>query len=291
MPLNLEQKKELVKEVSGILAEFLALGAMLATNIKYEGTLNIQTASNGPIRLLVADITSSGSVRGYADFDESSLDNNCSWANINRPTAKQLVGKGHLAFTVDQGVDMERYQGIVEIEGDSLASWAKAYFRQSEQIDTDVILQSGIFEGKWRAGGVMLQKMPDLKVDNNIKSNSNNKKNSELKLQNLVSLDEEWSSAQILMSSVKTSELLDSSITPETLTYRLFQSKGVHGLQGRQIKFGCSCSRNRVKMTLKAFPREEISDMLIDGRLTITCQFCNSREVFESEALDDLLSN
>ena len=90
--------------------------------------------------------------------------------------------------------------------------------RQSEQIDTDVILQSGIFEGKWRAGGVMLQKMPDLKVDNNIKSNSNNKKNSELKLQNLVSLDEEWSSAQILMSSVKTSELLDSSITPETLT-------------------------------------------------------------------------
>jgi molecular chaperone Hsp33 len=141
--------------VASLVAEMLALAAGLAATLKFEGIFSLQAQCEGPIKLIVADVTDAGGMRAYARFDAAQVANAPAGAPV--PT---LLGKGYLAFTVDQGPDTERYQGIVALEGDTLTACAQHYFRQSQQLDTALMLASGERGGAWRAAALILQRLP-----------------------------------------------------------------------------------------------------------------------------------
>ena len=148
--------------VAAMLGEAITLAVVLAGALKYDGIFTLQTKGDGPIRLMVADVSTDGAVRGYAQYDQKKLDA-VSWAaGASELSVPRLLGGGYIAFTVDQGEETDRYQGIVELAGVTLADCAQHYFRQSEQIQAGIKLAVGQTgpDGAWRAGGLMLQRVP-----------------------------------------------------------------------------------------------------------------------------------
>ena len=144
--------------VAALLAEALALSATLSAALKYDGIFTLQLKGDGPVKMLVCDVTSDGAVRGYAEVTGEIP----AAQDLAAAPVPGLVGKGYLAFTVDQGAHTERYQGIVELTGDSLTECIHHYFRQSEQFSASMQVTAGCNEaGQWRAGALMLQRMPD----------------------------------------------------------------------------------------------------------------------------------
>ncbi|MGH6981608.1 MAG: Hsp33 family molecular chaperone HslO, partial [Stellaceae bacterium] len=217
---------------------------------------------DGPVRLLVADVTASGHVRGYAQFDADRLVQ----ATMTRAPVPTLLGAGYLAFTVDQGEDTERYQGLVELVGATLADCAHHYFHQSEQIEAVVKLavERGA-DGHWHGGGLMIERIPDEAVD-------------------LDPSDEIWRNAVILMSSCTDAELTDAALAPDRLLYRLFNEPGVRAHRLRYLQAKCRCSRERVERVLKALPPSDLDDMVVNGRISVTCEFCNATYDFDDTA-------
>src|SRR5579872_5992663 len=145
--------------VAVMLGEAIALAVALAGALKYDGVFTLQTKGDGPIRLMVADVSTAGAVRGYAQYDRARLDATPAGSGASVP---DLLGAGYIAFTVDQGEHTDRYQGIVELAGATLAECAGHYFRQSEQLQAGIklaVAHSGA-GGAWRAGGLMLQRVP-----------------------------------------------------------------------------------------------------------------------------------
>ena len=261
--------------VSRLLGELIALAALLSSTIKYDGVFTVQTSGDGPLRMMVADVTSAGALRGYADFDADAL--------AALPTEDEdgsvprLLGVGHLAFTVDQG--------IVALEGASLSDCAHNYFRQSEQIATAIQLTAERVKGGWRAGALMLQREPadgghDRPLGRDAWPETPGDKLEDQEEQ------EDWRRAVILMSSVSLGELLDPELGSDRLLFRLFHEEAVRAHLPRPLAFGCRCSRHRVEATLKALPREEIETLTIDGLVIVTCQFCNKSESFGELELD-----
>jgi molecular chaperone Hsp33 len=145
--------------VATLLGEAIAVAVLLAGALKYEGVFTLQTKGDGPVRLLVADVTSAGAVRGYAQYDAAQLAKAAGAKMM--ASVPRLLGAGHIAFTVDQGEHTERYQGIVELQGATLAECAHHYFRQSEQLQAGIKTAIGRdpASGAWRAGGIMLQRL------------------------------------------------------------------------------------------------------------------------------------
>jgi molecular chaperone Hsp33 len=143
--------------VTRLVGEALALAAGLASALKFRGSFSVQAKSDGPVPMLLADCTEAGSLRGYARAEPEKLA--ALLAEHPAPSARQLLGSGYLAFTVDQGPDTERYQGIVSIAGDSLADMAMHYFRTSEQIRSFVYLAAAPTEFGWRGGGRLREKV------------------------------------------------------------------------------------------------------------------------------------
>lgn len=264
--------------VSTLLGEFMALAVTLASVIKYDGVFIVQSSGDGPVRMVVADVTSDGTLRGYADFDEEAI-GSMALGTMAEGTVPRLLGAGHLAFTVDQGPDTERYQGIVALEGATLSECAHDYFRQSEQIETGIALACGRTEAGWRAGAMMLQRVPD-------EGGTAGRGAAPRHDAAMLGDEDEWRRYVVLMSSVKSTELLDPILGPERLLHRLFHEEDVWLYRTRPVAFGCRCSRSRVATMLKSFPRDEIETMKIDGRVVVTCQFCNQAEVFEDDQLD-----
>jgi molecular chaperone Hsp33 len=249
--------------VASLLAEALALAAALSAALKYDGIFTLQLKGDGPVRMLVTDVTTNGTMRGYAevagDLPPASA--------IAESPVRSLVGKGYLAFTVDQGEHTERYQGIVELTGDSLTECIDHYFRQSEQFSAAIQVTAGKNDaGRWRAGAIMLQRLPDQEA-----------------IMAREERDEAWRRSVILMSSVTATELLDPTLAPTDLLFRLFHEDGVRVFEQQQINFGCRCSRERAARILASLPREEVEDLIVDGKVTVTCQFCNETQHF-SEA-------
>ena len=254
------------KPVSIMLAETLTLAVTLASALKYEGIFTLQVQSDGPISLLVADITSEGALRGYARFDEARVSEASEGKSAPVP---RLLGAGHLAFTVDQGADMERYQGIAELDGATLADCAHNYFRHSEQLDTAIFVSARVADvnSDAAAGALMVQRMPNAKND-----------------------DEEhedgWRRAVAILASLTEAELLDSELSSESLLFRLYHEDGVRAYKAYDLFHRCRCSRDKVAMTLKAFPRAEITTD--DGQSQVVCEFCKADYTFTSEDLDAL---
>ena len=255
--------------VARILGETIALSAAISTSLKFDGIFYLQTQGDGPIPMLVADVTSAGQMRGYARCKEEAfpLSDNTS------PTVPQLLGSGHLAFTLDQGARTDCYQGIVALEGETIAECAQSYFEQSEQLETAimVVAQPVADDFPPRAAIIMLQKMPG-----------------EDRL--ILTADEEeehWRNAVILMNSLTTEELLDPRLSLDRLLYRLFHEKGVRLYDKKEISYRCRCAREKLAETLASFSSEELADMKTEtGEITATCEFCRTVYAFDDVALD-----
>jgi molecular chaperone Hsp33 len=260
--------------VAAILGEAITLAIVLAGALKYDGIFTLQTKTDGPVRLIVADVSSDGAVRGYAQYDEARIaalgEQHLGDAGAT-PSVPHLMGKGYIAFTVDQGEDTERYQGIVELIGGTLAECAQHYFRQSEQIQAGIKLaaaRSGA-EGAWRAGGLMLQRVPPEGGYAVIADD----------------VEDSWRRAMVLMSTATAAELVDPGLSPHRLLFRLFHDEGVRVFETHPVEARCRCSRERIGRILRSFPAEDIEEMRQDEVTTVTCEFCNTRYDFAGEEL------
>jgi len=258
--------------VAKFLAETMALAVLLASMLKYEGIFTLQTKGDGPIRLMVADVTSVGDVRAYAQFDEAAL--TAAGDDVTIAPAPALLGRGHIAFTVDQGQNTDRYQGIVELYGKTLADCVQHYFRQSEQIDTGLRVTVGRdAEGHWRAGGLMVQRMPPEQGTAALLSSDT---------------EDDWRRAMVLMASATDDELLSPDLKANDLLFRLFHEDGVRVWAPHHLRFGCRCSRQRVHDMLGNLPREEIEHLKVEetGKVEVVCQFCSTAYHFDDDDLD-----
>ena len=252
--------------VSQLLGEMVTLCSMLSSMLKFEGIFTLQTSGDGPVSMLVADMMSSGEIRGCATFHEDRL------KDIEDNNFKALLGKGYIAFTVDQGENMERYQGIVELKGDSLLESIQHYFEQSEQIQTAMMLAVRKQEGKWISSGLMLQHMPTDGGHGQEVMTQDVKAKSE----NVHYLDEEdWQRAKILLESCKEEELLSDDLNSHDILFRLFHEEGVRVFSPTALKHQCRCSADKVKNIYKMLTPEEREDMIKDGKVVMTCEFCS----------------
>ncbi len=259
-------------EVSRLLGEMFVLAATLAGGLKFKGTFSLQTRSNGPISLMVADCTDEGAMRGYAKFDADAV------AGVSEQTVPGLLGEGHFAVTVDQINQATAYQGLVELEGETLTDCMHKYFRQSEQVKTGMkvaVEQIAASAGRpaWRAGAVMVQCLPEEETDDD----------GDKAL-------EDWRRTMLLLGTVKDTELVDPDLSPESLLLRLFHEEGVRVFDPQPLSFRCRCSRERVETLLQQFKTSDIEDMKRDdGTLEVTCEFCNETYQFEESAVETIL--
>ncbi|MBY0432371.1 MAG: Hsp33 family molecular chaperone HslO [Rhodospirillales bacterium] len=254
--------------VAALMAETLALAAALAGSLKYDGIFSLQAQGDGPVSLVVADVTSAGHMRGYVRFDTAKLP-----PPGARADSAWLLGRGHLAFTVDQGPHTDRYQGIVELRGDSLAACAHQYFRQSEQLETAITLAARREPTGWKAGALMIQRMPAA--------------NPRSPIMLAEDAEETWRRAEILMGSLRQGELLD--IDPDRLLYRLYHADHLVTSTVKPLEARCRCSPERVRGTLRSFPRDEVESLVNEnGDVVVTCEFCKEEYVFNKAGLDAL---
>jgi molecular chaperone Hsp33 len=263
--------------VAMVLGEAITLAVLLAGALKYDGIFTLQTKSDGPIRMIVADVSTDGAVRGYTQYNRERLDSAPpqDWSRTN-PSVPDLIGSGYIAFTVDQGDHTERYQGIVELAGATLAECAQHYFRQSEQIQAGIklaVARSGE-NGKWRAGGLMLQRVPPEGGYAVIADD----------------VEDGWRRAMVLMSSATPRELVDPELSPHRLLFRLFHDEGVRVYDTHPIEARCRCSRERIGRILRSFPPEDIEEMRQDQVTTVTCEFCNTTYKFAPDVFAPLAS-
>lgn len=267
--------------VARLLGETIALAALLAAAMKYDGVFTLQAKGDGPVNLLVADVTTQGDVRGYAGYDADALGD--ALAGPTLAPVPMLLGAGHLAFTVDQGAHSERYQGIVELIGGTLAACAHHYFRQSEQLDAAITLAAGRTggNGAWRAGGLMLQHLPP-----HGGMTGGGKAEHGWDLDDQID-DEGWRESVALMGTLSEEELLRCGLPPHDLLYRLFHEVGVRAYRPKRLADKCRCSRNRVSNTLASLPRAEIEDCREEGtgEVVVTCEFCSAAYRFDDRAL------
>ena len=247
--------------VAWLLGETVVLATMVASALKYDGIFTLQAKGDSAVSLLVADVTAGGDVRGYAKLHAERLPENGPFG------IETLLGRGYLAFTVDQGEFTEPYQGIVELVGSSLAECLQHYFRQSEQIDAGLKLAIGRHDGRWRAGGLMMQRLPDASV-----SRASHE-------------EDDWRRAMLLMETCTEAELLDPALAPNDLLFRLFHEDGVRVFRPGSVRHGCRCSRERAERILRVLPMSEIRDCMVDGRVMFTCEFCNRTYDFDEAAL------
>jgi molecular chaperone Hsp33 len=267
--------------VASLLCEAVTLAGLLAGALKYDGVFTLQTKGDGPVKLIVADVTSAGAVRGYAQYDAEAL----AAAGTEGPPVPRLLGGGYLAFTVDQGENTDRYQGIVALEGGTLAECAAHYFAQSEQIATGIKLavtrgtpDADGKPGPWRAGGLMLQRLPTEGGE------AENEPERAVETQ-----DEGWNRALSFLGSCSSSELTDSALAPEDLLYRLFHEDGVRAWPAQRLQALCRCSRERISRVLRSLPREELTELVEeDGQVSVNCEFCSTDYRFSPAEIDAL---
>lgn len=253
--------------VETVLAETICLSILLSSMLKYDGVFILQSQGDGAVSRLVSDVTSLGEVRGTAGIDRGALEKLLK--KNPQPTARDLLGNGYLAFTVDQGEFSERYQGIVELK-DTLLDSIHHYFSQSEQIGTAIkmAVKKGA-DGKWAAGAIMVQHTPD---HSGIPQDSK-------------PIAENWNRAQILLSTCSDDELLDSKLRDETLLYRLFHEEDVRVYAPHSLTKGCRCTMEKLKDILAMLTPEDRDHAATDGQITMTCEFCSKDFIFEKDGV------
>ncbi|WP_426229336.1 Hsp33 family molecular chaperone [Pararhizobium sp. DWP3-4] len=273
--------------VARLVAETVVLTVLLGTSLKFEGKLIIQTKSNGPVDLVVADFATPDRVRAYARYNEEAL----KIAEENGLTQPQhLLGEGILAFTIDQGAHMQRYQGIVPLDGASLEEIAGVYFRQSEQIPTKVRLgvaelldrdENGKPRHRWRAGGMVAQflpETPDRMRQRDLHGGDGDATDANADFE----VDDLWGEASVMVQTIDADELTDPTVGTERLLYRLFHERGVKVYPPQAVYDKCSCSRERLRDVLAALSQDDIDHAAEDGMVSVSCEFCSTTYSFEA---------
>lgn len=277
--------------VSQVLGEALALTALLGQPIKPGGRLILQTKSDGPLGFLVAHYDSPGGLRGYASYDRARLDKLLDDGG-GRIAPGALLGTGRMAMTIDPGGEQESHQGIVPLDGGSLADAAHTYFKQSEQLPTyialavarNMVMGSAGAAWTWRAGGLIVQHVPaaggDPRPDETPEERDARLDGSD---------DEDWVRVSMLAATVEAHELIDPTLSPERLLMRLFHEEGVRVGEEVALAARCRCSRERIHGFLRGFTQKDREDMReADGNITVTCEFCSTKYRF---APDDVGSS
>ncbi len=264
--------------VARVVGEAAALTSLLGASLKLEGSFQLQTRSDGPIEMLVVDFDAPDRLRAFARFDQERVA-----ALGSAPTrSAELLGQGVLAMTIDQGSERSRYQGVVALEGQGFEEAAHQYFRQSEQIPTQVRLAvAEQFESgrhTYRAGGLMIQFLPssperlrqaDLDPGDVPEGHPSNDLAA-------PSEDDAWVEAKSLIGTIEDHELIDPAVSSERLLYRLFHERGVRVFEGQHVHEECTCSHERIMGMMRRFSAEDRRDMVGDnGRIGITCEFCS----------------
>ena len=257
--------------VAEIVGEMLVLVGLLGSMLKFDGIVTIQTKSKGPVGMIVADYTyhsdKPGVMRAYAQMDEARLA-----TYGKKPSFKALVDEGYLALTIDQGENMERYQGIVDLNENSLSDSARNYFQNSEQTPTEIKIAIGRdgITNHWRAGGIMVQHLA----------------RGEVNQERILERDtkEQWTRASVLLSTAKDEELIDPLLDVDALLFRLFNEDGVRVFEASPVEFGCRCSRERLLTVLQGLSDDDIAHAFEEEPvITANCEFCNSDYIFTEE--------
>jgi molecular chaperone Hsp33 len=254
--------------VANLLGETCALAALVGSSLKFEGRLIVQAQGDGPVRYVVADYDTTGALRGYCRFDADAVAEAAE--GFVRPGARSLLGQGVFIMTVDQGPDMDRYQGVTSIEGETLALCAEQYFAQSEQTPTRVRLAVGRADtgqgDRWRAGGVLIQHIAEDAARGSTR--------------------EAWVRTQALFETIGEDELIDPMLSAERLLFRLFHEDGVRVFEAKPLRAFCRCSQERIESVLKSFGVDERDDMVEpDGLIRVTCEYCSCVYAVEPAAL------
>jgi len=267
-------KHDYPPQVGKLLGEAIVLTTLLGSSLKFDGRFILQTQSDGPVSFLIVDFQAPDRLRAYARYDAKRL----------KPGADSgsLLGKGHLAMTIDQGPDMSRYQGLVALEGGGLEAAAHEYFLRSEQIPTRVRIAVGEeFRGgergkhRWRAGGLLMQFLPKA-PERARQADLHPGDAPQGTVPHTVAEDDAWVEGQSLISTVEDIELIDPDLSGERLLYRLFHERGVRVFKPLALHAQCSCSREAVSSMLKSFDAKDRSGMVKDGKVVVTCEFCSS---------------
>ncbi|MGE4527814.1 MAG: Hsp33 family molecular chaperone HslO, partial [Rhodospirillaceae bacterium] len=224
--------------------------------------------TDAPVSRIVADMTSAGGIRASVAAEAARLD--ALLRAAVEPAFAALTGHGQMAITIDQGEHTDRYQGIVALQGASLAETAIAYFHQSEQIDTALFLAAAPpADGfGWRAGGILLQRLPTDRA--------------------ALSAEEEadaWETARILHGSLTAHELLDPALPATEVLRRLFHASDLAVYAGSEVRFACRCSRERLAAVLASLPPADLDAAAQDGVIEVTCDFCKTRYTFDPAAV------
>ncbi len=227
-----------------VLGEFMAAAALLAATLKFDGRLILQIQGGGPLTLLVVECTSDHTLRAVAHWDDAPFEQ----------TLDRLVGDGHLVITVEPRKGEERYQGIVNLEGATVAQAVERYYAQSEQVETRVWLACD----DTRAAGLLLQRLPGASEDTDL-----------------------WPRAVELTTTLTPSELL--TLPPAEVLRRLYHEEDIRLFTPAVLSFRCSCSRERVEAVLHMLGREDISNLLVEqGSVSVDCEFCGKHYTFDA---------
>lgn len=258
--------------VARMLGELLVVAAMLGSNLKQDGIFTLQIRGKGLVPLMVVDAAYGGELRGFAEMPGGSAQ---AIAALTNPTPRDLFGQdAYLAITLDPGEDMQRYQGVVALEGESLTDAIAHYFTYSQQVDVlfrlavDKVAPAKTGETRWVASGMMVEKLPP-----------------EAAKASDAEREEGWRYTTAIVSTVKDGELTDPLLDAPSLLYRLFHEEGVWVQDALGVGANCRCSRDRIEKLLLSMPMEDRADMVVDGEVSVHCQFCNTTQRFTPEEI------
>lgn len=271
--------------IERLVAEAAILTALIGPAIKLRWKLSLQIRGDGPARLIATDYYASekegepGRIRAYASYDADRVDPN--------GDPFQQIGKGYFGVLIDQGQGTTPYSGLTPIAGTALADCAQTYFAQSEQLPTRFALTLGKELDGWRAGGVMLQKMPGMPP--RMREEGESAPDGLLTPAELLSDEDEienWERANILLQSVQEDELIGPAIQPTQMLVRLFHEEQPRVFDPHPVAFGCTCSADRVRASMSIYSQKDIAHMTTDdGIVTADCQFCGAHYEFDPKTL------
>ncbi|MBR0560293.1 Hsp33 family molecular chaperone HslO [Neokomagataea sp. TBRC 2177] len=246
-------RHDVPESVARLNGQALALVAAMASALKFQGSLSLQVKGDGPVSMLLADATNNGGIRGLArlddDADTSALPDD----------AAGLLGNGYLAFTIDQGPDTERHQGVVEIKGQTLSEMAEHYFTTSEQHACHIRLFCTRGPNGWEAGALVLERIA---ADGGADTQQND-------------AEDAWETACAFADTLRENELFNEKLSAQDLTHRLFGTLDVQDSAPRALAYSCHCSRSRLVNVLTRFSDDDLDHMAEDGVITMKCEFCN----------------
>ncbi|MCU7834082.1 MAG: Hsp33 family molecular chaperone HslO [gamma proteobacterium symbiont of Taylorina sp.] len=241
------------KIIREYLGEVVAASVLLSATLKFEGSLTIQASGGGALTLMVVECSNDFGVRGVAKYQNPFPDEN---------DLKILLGSGTLVITIEQSKTKERYQGVVALDGNSIAEFLEAYLLRSEQLETRLFLAA---DGK-AAGGLLLQQLPGNREDN-----------------------DNWDRITHLGSTIKDDELL--TLDAKKILYRLYHEEDIRLFNAQSVYFKCTCSRKKVTKMLHSINHQEAAEIIKEqGNISVDCEFCGKTYQFDEIDIAEIYS-